>query len=94
MQRHRAFPYPTIPELLDCIMSTCRTRVLLINGRSAREITPLLGLNPHPEIWGTYGIERLRSDGQYFVAHVSDDMQRALVEADVKLRLSKHVLPN
>jgi trehalose-phosphatase len=85
VQRHRAFPYPTIPELLDCIMSTCRTRVLLISGRSAREIPPLLGLNPHPEIWGTYGIERLRSDGQYFVAHVSDDMQRALVEADVKL---------
>jgi len=84
-QRHRAFPYPTIPELLDCIMSTCRTRVLLISGRSAREIPPLLGLNPHPEILGIYGIERLHADDRYFVDHVSDDMQQALAEADVRL---------
>jgi len=84
--RNRAFPYPTIPELLDCIMSTCRTRVLLISGRSAREIPPLLGLNPHPEIWGTYGIERLQADGRYFVDHISDDTQHALAEADARLR--------
>jgi trehalose-phosphatase len=66
-------------------MSTCRTRVLLISGRSAREIPPLLGLNPHPEIWGIYGIERLHADDRYFVDHVSDDMQQALAEADVRL---------
>ncbi len=84
--RNRAFPYPNVPELLDCIMSTCRTRVLLISGRSAREIPPLLGLNPHPEIWGTYGIERLQTDGRYFVDHVSDDAQFALAEADACLQ--------
>lgn len=85
-QRNRAFPYPTVPELLDCIMSTCRTRVALISGRAAREIPPLLGLNPHPEIWGTYGIERLQADGRYFVDHVSDDAQHALAEADARLQ--------
>lgn len=85
-QRHRAFPYPTVPELLDCIMSTCRTRVLLISGRPAREIPPLLGLNPHPEIWGTYGIERLQAGGRYFVDHVSGDAQHALDEADGRLQ--------
>lgn len=86
VQRHRAFPYPTIPELLDCIVSTCRTRVLLISGRSALEIPPLFGLNPHPEIWGTNGIERLQGDGRYFVDHVSEDAQHAIAEADAKLR--------
>ncbi len=85
-ERNRAFPYPTVPELLDCIMSTCRTRVVLISGRAAREIPPLLGLNPHPEIWGTYGIERLQPNGRYVVAHVSDDAQRALAEADTWLQ--------
>jgi trehalose 6-phosphate phosphatase len=85
-QRNRAFPYPTVPELLDCIMSTCHTRVLLISGRSAREIPPLLGLNPHPEIWGSYGIERLLTNGRYFVDHVSDDAQFALAEADACLQ--------
>lgn len=86
VNRHQAFPYPTVPELIDSIMSTCRTSVVLISGRAAREIPPLLGLNPHPEIWGTYGIERLRADGQYSVGHVSDDAQRALVKADLWLQ--------
>ena len=86
VNRHQAFPYPTVPELIDSIMSTCRTRVALISGRAAKEIPPLLGVKPHPEIWGTYGIERLHSDGQYSVGHVSDDAQRALVKADIWLR--------
>jgi trehalose-phosphatase len=81
VQRNRAFPYPTIPELLDCIMSTCRTRVLLISGRAAREIPPLLGLRPHPEIWGSYGAERLQTNGEYSVAALSEDSQYALAEA-------------
>ncbi len=84
--RHRALPYPTVPELIDCIMSTCRTSVIMISGRSAREIPPLLGLNPHPEIWGTYGIERLRADGQYSLGQLRDDAQRALVKADLWLQ--------
>jgi trehalose-phosphatase len=67
-------------------MSTCRTSVVLISGRAACEIPPLLGLNPHPEIWGTYGIERLRADGQYSVAQIAEDVQRALVKADLWLR--------
>lgn len=83
--RNRAFPYPTIPELLDLIMSTCRTRVLLISGRTAREIPPLLGLCPHPEIWGSYGLERLQANGQYSVAHVSADVQHALAQASLWL---------
>jgi trehalose-phosphatase len=85
--RNRAFPYLTVPELLDCIMSTCRTRVALISSRSAREIPALLGLNPTPEIWGTYGIERLRPDGRYNVGWISDDAQHALAEADAWLQV-------
>ena len=86
VNRHQAFPYPTVPEFIDSIMSTCRTSVVLISGRSARELPPLLGLNPHPEIWGTYGIERLRSDDKYSVSQVSEEAQKALVKADVCLQ--------
>ena len=71
VHRNRAFPYPTIPELLDCIMSTCRTRVAVITGRVTHEIPPLLGLRPHPEIWGTHGMERLHADGRYRVSSAS-----------------------
>ncbi len=85
-RRDRAYPYPSVPDLLDCIMSTCRTRVLLISGRPAREIPPLLGLHPHPEIWGSYGIEQLRGDGQYVEAEVSSETQLALEEAEARLQ--------
>src|SRR5919204_4474017 len=64
IDRRRALPYPTVPELLDCIMSTCRTRVVLVSGRSAAEIPGLLGIKPHPEIWGVHGLERLYPDGR------------------------------
>ena len=86
VNRHQAFPYPTVSELIDSIMSTCRTSVSLISGRAAREIPPLLGLHPHPEIWGTYGIERLRPDGHYSVVQISADVERALVEANLWLQ--------
>jgi trehalose 6-phosphate phosphatase len=84
-ERHRAFPYPTIPELLDSIMSTCRTRVMLISGRSAKDIPPLLGLQPAPEIWGSYGVERLTADGCYFGEHVSEQAEAALARAEIGL---------
>ncbi len=80
-QRNRAFPYPGIPKLLDCIMSTCRTRIVLISGRPAREIPRLLGITPHPEIWGSCGTERLQPNGQYDVAAVSDTAVHAIAEA-------------
>ncbi|MFB3916182.1 MAG: trehalose-phosphatase [Terriglobales bacterium] len=85
VHRNRAYPYPTVAELLDCIMSTCRTRVALITGRAAREIPPLLGLNPAPEIWGSHGIERLCPDGRYCSVQVSKEVQHALAEADAWL---------
>ena len=64
-RRNEARPYPGVTQLLKEIMSTGRTRVVLITGRRAHEIIPLLGVSPHPEIWGTHGLERLRSDSSY-----------------------------
>jgi trehalose-phosphatase len=67
-------------------MSTCRTHVALISGRVAREIPPLLGLTPHPEIWGTCGIEQLTSSGDYFLVDVSEETKQALAQAETSLR--------
>jgi len=83
--RERAFPYPTVPELLDCIMSTCQTHVALISGRAAHEVPPLLGMTSHPEIWGTSGIERLDADDRYSMAELSHDTEQALAEAQAAL---------
>lgn len=81
LDRTKAVPYPSIPELLDSIMTTCGTRVVLVSGRSAREIPPLLGVRPHPEIWGSHGFERLRSDGRYDIGYLSERSLAALSEA-------------
>jgi hypothetical protein len=44
-------PYPTIAELLDCIMTVGETRVVVINGGEAAELSsPLSGALP--EAWG------------------------------------------
>lgn len=88
--RQRAFPYPGIPELLRRVATTCDTRLIVVTGRPAHEIVPLLGLFPFPEIWGTYGLERLYGDAarwccRYDESEVSDEAAAALAEAEVRL---------
>jgi trehalose-phosphatase len=88
--RRRAFPYPAIPELLQRIDAACQTRLIVVTGRPAYEVVPLLGLVPLPEIWGTYGLERLYRDAtqachRYEDADVSDQVAAALAEAEASL---------
>ena len=64
--RMHAFPYCEIPEVISRIMAA-HTRVVLISGRSARELLFLSGIHPQPEIWGSHGAERLFADGSYEV---------------------------
>ena len=83
--RHRAKPYPKIPEFLRCIMSTCRTRLIVVSGRAAREVPPLLALFPAPEIWGTHGIEKIDANGRYEEVCVSERALGGLAEAECRL---------
>ncbi len=51
---NRGIPCPTVAELLDCIMTTGRTRVVLVTGsRKADLVPPAPG--PAPDVWGTGG---------------------------------------
>lgn len=83
--RRRAFPYPSIPELLRQIMISCSTRLIVISGRAAHEIPPLLGLNPMPEIWGTHGVEKILADGRYEEIEGTDEALQALAQAEAQL---------
>ena len=83
--RDRAYPYPKVRDLLRCIMTDCCTRLVVISGRPARAISPLLDLNPAPETWGTHGLERLYPDGRYEGPEVSDDALAALFQAEERL---------
>jgi trehalose 6-phosphate phosphatase len=88
--RQRAFPWSGVTELVRRISTSCRTRLIVITGRPAHEIVPLLGLAPSPEIWGTYGLERLYGDAarwccRYDETEISDEAAQALADAEIRL---------
>ena len=86
LNRQQAFPYPGMAALLQEIIDNGRTRVVIITGRNAHEVGPLLGVHPTPEIWGCHGLERLRPDGTYETPRVDEPVGRALDDADRWLR--------
>ena len=86
LNREQAFPYPGVTALLQEIIDNGSTRVVIITGRNAHEVGPLLALHPIPEIWGCHGLERLRPDGTYETPRVDEPVRRALDEADRWLR--------
>jgi trehalose 6-phosphate phosphatase len=60
----QAFPYPGISQLLQEIVRLRKTRVVVISGRDAQDIIPLLAIEPHPEVWGLHGLQRLKPQGR------------------------------
>jgi trehalose 6-phosphate phosphatase len=86
LNRQQAVPYPGITELLQEIIVNGRTRVVIITGRNAHEVIPLLAIHPSLEIWGCHGLERLRPDGTRETPRVDEPMMHALADADRWLR--------
>src|SRR5215468_8220177 len=80
--RSRAVPYPGVPTLLERVMKTCDTRMVVLTGGSAGRVPQLLGLDPHPEIWGAYGLERLHPDDRYEGVEITDQDFDALAKAE------------
>jgi trehalose 6-phosphate phosphatase len=85
VDRQHAFPYPGVPPLLGQIRET-GTRVVLISGRAAREVLVLSGVHPHPEIWGSHGLERLMPDGTYTVEPLPGNTETLLLQGAGALR--------
>ena len=82
INRAEAAPYEGVTSLLQQIVSTGRCRVVLVTGRRAQELIPLLELSPHPEIWGIHGLERLHSDGSHEMTSIDPDTLTALAAAE------------
>ncbi|MDR3727685.1 MAG: trehalose-phosphatase [Terracidiphilus sp.] len=64
VDRFTARPWAGVRELLGQIQRQGRTRMVVITGRPAKEIAPMLGLDPALEVWGLHGAERLYPDGR------------------------------
>jgi trehalose-phosphatase len=86
LDRRQAFPYAGVVPLLQEIIDNGRTRVVVITGRNAREVVPLLAVHPSPEVWGCHGLERLRRNGIDETPPIDERVLEALAEADRWLR--------
>lgn len=93
IEREQAFPYPEVIKVLETIIESGHTRVVLVSGRWIKELIPLLGLKQLPEIWGCYGLEHLQADGTYQIAHLDLPAMQGLIEAEnwlVKMGLADY----
>jgi trehalose 6-phosphate phosphatase len=76
-----AVPYPGVREVIEKILGTGTTRVVLISGRRAEEVRDLLGVRPAPEIWGVHGRQRLGPDGRSMIEPLTRGEEEALEAA-------------
>lgn len=78
INRYNARPWAGVRELLMQVQQDNRTRLMVITGRPAGEINPMLQLDTPVEVWGLHGAEHLFSDGRR-------ELQSAPPEALAKL---------
>jgi trehalose 6-phosphate phosphatase len=86
VDRFKARPWVGVRERLNAIQKQQRTRMVVITGRPAGEIAPMLGLAAPIEVWGLHGAERLHLDGRRELEQASAATQEKLDELRAKLR--------
>lgn len=86
VDRFQARPWAGVRELLDRIQKEKKTRIVVITGRPAGEIAPLLGLEKQPEVWGLHGAERLYPDGRHEREILAPKVRARLDEVSAHLR--------
>lgn len=91
VDRLKARPYTGVREAIARILHQGQTRLVVITGRPAREITILLRGTPavvdQPvEIWGLHGAERIYPDGRRELEQAPATTQRRLDELREYLR--------
>jgi trehalose 6-phosphate phosphatase len=82
VDRQSAVPYPGVIPVLQEIVDTGRTRLVIITGRNAHDIDPLLDIRPFPEVWGSHGLQRLRPDGTVEMPELDPKALQALEDAE------------
>jgi trehalose 6-phosphate phosphatase len=85
VDRFQAVPWAGVRELLNQIQVQGFTRIVVVTGRPAAEILPLLGVEPAPEIWGLHGAERQHPDGRRELEQISPEIRTKLYELAEKL---------
>jgi trehalose-phosphatase len=86
VDRFKAWPWAGVRELLTRIQNQGRTRIVVVTGRPAAEIAPLLGVQPTPEVWGLHGAERLHAGGRRELEKMSPETRAKLDALCAQLR--------
>jgi trehalose 6-phosphate phosphatase len=86
VNRFQARPWGGVRALLERIQRQGRTRMVVVSGRPAGEIAPLLGLEPALEVWGLHGAERLYPDGRRELEEAAPHARQKLDELRELLR--------
>jgi trehalose-phosphatase len=81
--RFQAIPYPGVTARLQTLSEMSQIRLVLVSGRSARELSHLLGIKV--EIWGSHGREHLSPNGSYKHFALDPAERAALDEVERKL---------
>jgi trehalose-phosphatase len=91
VDRFKARPWAGVRELLASIQQQGLTRMVVVTGRPAKEIAPLLAgdpplLDPPLEVWGLHGAERLYPDGRRKLEQAAPAVQQKLEELRENLK--------
>lgn len=86
VDRFKARPWAGVRDLLARIQNQGRTHMVVVSGRPAEEILPLLPLEPAPEIWGLHGSEHLCPDGRHEVEQPDPKIRTKLDAICAQLR--------
>ncbi|MDH4156489.1 MAG: trehalose-phosphatase, partial [candidate division Zixibacteria bacterium] len=78
VERDKAYPYPGVREILSELVSSHRTRLVVISGRSVRDLVELLQLAQLPELFGSHGLERMSASGGYVSIEVDERIRHGL----------------
>ncbi len=81
IERDKAFPYPGVRELLESIMRTACSKLIIVSGRTINDLAKVIGVEPLPELWGSHGWERMLIDGRYIVPELDINAVAGLEEA-------------
>lgn len=81
-RRDQAYPYPGVSLILQEIVRNGRTRVVVISGRDAADVLPLLNIYPRPEVWGIHGLQRMKTDGSMDMPRLDERTLNALSDAE------------
>ena len=82
LDRDVAVPYPGVRAVLQNIADSGRTRIVILTGRDATQIGPLLRVDPAPEVWGAHGLQRLLPSGNNELPELDAHATHALANAE------------